>query len=87
MIPVMKCGHAANSTMPVGGKQVPCCVICTGLKDGWDEIDQTVNLDGRMAICDACGESQRPSSTNLPFFNYHPTLPNDYYYCGCRGWD
>ena len=42
--------------------------------------------------CDECRGKQRcqcerPSSSNLAFFEYTPDKPFDNFYCGCHGWD
>ena len=50
-IPMMKCGHAANATTKRDGKDIQCCVICSGIRDGWDEIELETNLNGRRARC------------------------------------
>jgi hypothetical protein len=82
MKPMMKCGHAANATT----KGKPCCAICTGIRSGWNEIDEHApSLDGRMAKC-TCGKTV-PSSMSLAFFENCPDKPNDRFYCGCYGWD
>lgn len=80
--PLMKCGHAANSTS--NGK--PSCVICAGIIKDNEVIDQIVDLTGRFAKC-AYGGSVVPSSMDLAFFEYRPNEKEDIYYCGCYGWD
>jgi hypothetical protein len=79
--PLMMCGHAANATH----NGDPACVICVGIDPGALVIDASPpDLTGRLAKCSYCG-SERPSSTDLPFFEHRES--GDYYYCGCRGWD
>lgn len=36
---------------------------------------------GKPCMC------EQPSSSNLAFFQYHPTKEHDEFYCGCWGWD
>jgi len=79
--PMMKCGHAANAT--TNGK--PCCVICSP-SNGWDEVDTSIDIQGRQAKCGSCN-STKPSSTSLAFFEHRPDKPLDSYYCGCKGWN
>lgn len=82
--PMMMCGHAANATK---GDQ-PVCVICCGLRHGWDVVDPNhAMLEGRTARC-YCG-STAPSSPTLAFFEHLPdgATGMDRFYCGCRGWD
>ena len=80
----MKCGHAANAKDKRGN---PVCVICTGIVKGWDQIDdKPPSLEGRVAKCGSC-KNTKPSSTELAFFEYTPSKPQDMYYCGCGGWD
>lgn len=44
-------------------------------------------LKERKAKCDHCGK-QTPSASYLPYFEHHPNLDFDKYYCGqCYGWD
>ena len=81
--PMMKCGHAANST---DGEGKPVCVICFGLKPGAAEVADEPDLEGREAKCTYCS-NKCPSSTNLAFFEHRPDRPSDSYYCGCFGWD
>lgn len=81
---MMKCGHAANAT---NGKGNPCCVICSGINKGADEIDETPpNLDRRTAMCTYC-RKESSSAIELPFFRYRPDRDKDEYYCGRKGWD
>jgi hypothetical protein len=82
--PMMKCGHAANSTS--NGK--PACVICAGIKPGWNEIDtEAPSLEGRKARCGQCQHIVNSNSDKLAFFEHRPEREFDSYYCGCRGWD
>lgn len=83
MVPLMKCGHAAQGTDKGGN---PVCVICIGLDDGAKVVAEEPNLEGRKASCPYC-HKQVDSSTNLPFFEHLPNRGWDVYYCGCRGWD
>lgn len=98
--PMMKCGHAANAVLTSrGGKQfdppLPACVIC----DCYEVDEEAPSLEGREARCTSCGGAHKPSSPDLPFFEYlgpgskhwsiKKTGPKafDGYYCGCRGWN
>jgi len=81
MYPMMKCGHAANSTC--NGK--PSCAICVPRKEAF-EIAETPNLAGRKSCCAYCRKLAE-SSTDLPFFEHRPTRDTDSHYCGCRGWN
>ena len=84
-MPMMKCGHSANGfTELPGGERKPCCVICS-VSAGADEIDETPNLEGRIARC-GCG-NETASRTDLAFFRYYPEHDKDEFYCGCSGWD
>lgn len=78
---LMKCGHIAQGIDKDTGK--PYCVICNCSEIADKDI---VNLEGRTAKCDFCGY-EKPSSFNLPFFEYTPDKPHDSYFCGCIGWD
>ena len=83
---LMKCGHTAQGVRE-DGSQV--CVICIGIKKGAEEVvpeEQVPNLSGRIAKCVYC-RKVTSSELNLPFFEYKPARPLDWYYCGCRGWD
>lgn len=81
--PMMRCGHAANAESD--GK--PHCVMCHGIRPGFDEIDEAPpSLVGRKAKCAYC-KTTLDSSPTLAFFESTPLLPNDQFYCGCRGWD
>lgn len=84
-MPMMKCGHAANSQDTRTGK--PCCAICIGI-DPRATIpdDNPPDLTGREAKCFDCNRTI-PSSPGLAFFSYRPDKALDQYYCGCRGWD
>jgi len=89
MAELMKCGHTAtgHSVLKDGTKK-PCCVSCSGLVAGADEVaDEQPSLDNRKAKCSyGCG-AETASSLALPFFAYHPNSETDSYYCGCYGWD
>jgi hypothetical protein len=81
--PLMKCGHTAQAMM--GSK--PVCVVCYGIVDGANEIDDTPpDLTGRFAKCFQCGKT-RESDYKLAFFQHRPDCEYDSYYSGCRGWD
>ena len=83
--PMMQCGHAASGT----SQGEPVCVICAGRNNGWNQIVDTPNLEGREARCTYyrdCGKAQ-PSAMSLAFFGHHPKRAYDEFYCGCRGWD
>ena len=80
-VTMMMCGHAANGKK---GDQ-PVCVICAGLKHGWDIAAPEANLAGRKASC-ACGYTT-DSSSGLAFFESRPDSETDRFYCGCHGWD
>lgn len=83
MTVMMKCGHAANATK----EDKPVCVICYGISEGADVIDDTPpSLEGREAHCSDCNRVVK-SNSDLPFFSYRPEQKQDRYYCGCRGWD
>jgi hypothetical protein len=79
---MMKCGHAANATH----KDQPCCAICIGINEGWNEIADDPDLTDRHAKCSICGQVKH-SIENLAFFEYRPNEEFDLFYCGCRGWD
>lgn len=84
MTAMMKCGHAANATRGDGS---PVCVICIGIIDGADVVDETPpSLEGRMAKCGSCSATV-PSAVDLPFFKHLPGFGFDSYYSGCRGWN
>lgn len=72
--PMMKCGHAANATDEDNN---PVCAICAGIKEGYDEIDDSVKLEGRRAHCCYGKHAFKDSSTGLPFFEYRG--PNSEY--------
>lgn len=64
-IPMMMCGHAANSKMKTEAGDIPCCVIC-----GNTQISSTpIDLSTRQARCSSCA-GVGPSSNALPFFEY-----------------
>lgn len=86
---LMKCGHTATGTYTdKNGNEQPCCVSCSGIVAGANEVaEQEPDLTGRIAKCNyGCG-SQSASSLRLPFFEHKPNLETDRYYCGCYGWD
>ena len=80
--PMMKCGHRANATS--NGK--PCCVICAGIKAGYNEIVDEPDLSNRECKCDMCGKIV-PSLEAVAFFEHKPTEKYDIHYDGCRGWN
>ncbi len=77
--PMMKCGHSANART---SDDKPCCAICI-----CTEIAELPNLTGRTAFCGYGKHAEKPSSTDLAFFEHKPTEAHDNYYCGCFGWD
>ena len=81
---LMRCGHSAQGEDYL---QNPVCVICAGVKEGWDipETDMP-DLTGRQAACGDCGRLV-DSSIELAFFRHQPEKERDSYYCGCHGWD
>lgn len=84
---MMKCGCNSNATTVRNGKTIPCCAICCGIKEGWDEVDTNApSLDGRKAKCFSC-DRVVDSSLKLAFFRACPNEPFDQFYCGCWGWD
>ena len=88
VVPMMKCGHAANAKDESGN---PTCAICCGISEGWNVVeDKLPDLTNRKARCtyynSKCG-SERSSSVELAFFAHKPNKPYDEYYCGCFGWD
>ena len=62
MKPMMKCGHAANSTM--GAQNIPACVICFGTHPGAVEVAEAPKLDGRMASCSYRGSCREQRGRN-----------------------
>lgn len=86
---LMKCGHTATGTYTdKNGNEQICCVSCSGLVAGANEVaDDQPDLTGRMAKCSyGCG-AEIASSLALPFMSYRPNSDTDSYYCGCYGWD
>jgi hypothetical protein len=89
--PLMKCGHSAQSTVTrPDGSRGPACVICYGIIDGADVInDNPPSLEGRKAQCayrKSC-KNVEDSDLDLAFFRHYPDKEFDEYYCGCHGWD
>lgn len=97
---MMACGHAANSVHHLDdGTVEPACFICSCFTLGFepDLTDRVARCGyyGRNThknecpICTYGGicRCERPSSTDLAFFGYHPDKPYDEFYCGCWGWD
>ena len=99
--PMMKCGHAANSTHD--GE--PACAICFPHPKATEVDESPPSLEGRTARCFHYGQvptgrnmecrqcrrgepcrCERPSSPKLAFFEHKPDLAYDRYYCGCWGW-
>jgi len=83
MIPIMKCGHAANASFD----KKPCCAICAGLDPGAYIEAPMPDLTGRKASCTYGNHAIVDSNSNLPYFEHCPTRERDSYYCGCYGWD
>jgi hypothetical protein len=81
---LMACGCVAEAVDAKTGK--PCCVTHLGRHPGAETVVPDPDLTSRFAKCDYCGKT-RPSSLDLPFFEYRPSKPHDVYYCGCRGWE
>lgn len=85
---ILNCGHSENSSTNTGE---PSCAICFGIHDT-SVAEIQPSLDGRTAKCaynnphGKC-KSEKPSDTNLAFFEYQPNKEFDMYYCGCYGWD
>ncbi len=77
---ILKCGCAPNAYDGETGKG--CCII----HNCYEEMNIQPDLTGRIAKCEYCSKKM-PSSTDLPFFSYHPDKEYDNYYCGCMGWD
>lgn len=51
-LPMMECGHAANSLLTVGEDQIPACVICHGTHPGSSVIaDPQPDMVGWKARC------------------------------------
>jgi len=90
--PMMKCGHAANGVAPDGA---PVCVICAMIRsvgEDWREVADAPDLSIRTAICSLRFgpkgiHGMTPSAIDLPFFEHRPKEAQDFYYCGCCGWD
>lgn len=82
--PVMECGHEANGTHLNGSKR-PVCVICAGVRPGWDRMMDPQPDKPKGYRCSYCGRvSQQPvafASINLDRDGYGN------HYDGCRGWD
>lgn len=79
---IMKCGHQANATMMVDGKQIPACVICECI----EPIEAKLDLTDRKMQCGCCGRIL-PSVESAAFFEYRHNCEFDRFYCGCEGWD
>ena len=79
---MMKCGHAANGKT----EGMPCCVICPGIYDGWNEIGDIPDLSKRKCKCSQCGIIV-PSDESISFFEYRPDKTYDAHYNGCKGWE
>jgi len=61
---ILSCGCVASSfIIKKDGEMAPTCV------HGVTEQKDSLNLDGRYALCSDCGKKE-PSSVNLPFFVY-----------------
>ena len=80
---MMKCGHRANATC--NGE--PSCVICAGIKEGYNEVDTTeIDFSERECICTSCKKIVN-SNNAVAFFEHRPNEKYDQHYDGCRGWD
>jgi hypothetical protein len=83
---LMKCGHVTGATYLNDDK--PVCVICCGIKPGYDRIEcvaeGSIGLDDRQAKCWQCGKLIN-SNWDLYSFEYKPKEEYDSCYCGCRG--
>ena len=75
----MKCGHTTTATL--APDNIPFCPICL-----CRELTEEPNLEGREAHCVLCLH-KRPSSFNLPFFQYCEGNEHDFFYDGCEGWN
>lgn len=73
-MPMMECGHAANS---LDGEGKPACVICAGI-DPRAKIVALIapDMTGRVARCSSVagiagsGHAEMPSSPDLAFFEF-----------------
>ena len=64
---MLACGHAVNARDKHGN---PTCAICIGIDAGASTVVHTPSLSGRTARCAyGCG-SEKPSDTDLAFFEY-----------------
>lgn len=83
--PLMKCGCVALGVDM--DTRLPVCPVHAGLTPDAERIeDNPPDLTGREAVCCYC-ECRKPSSLDLPFFEYRANRETDSYYNGCRGWD
>jgi len=80
--PMMKCGHRANAT----SNDKPCCVICSGINSGYNEIDTEPDLSNRKCKCSYC-KKVIPSTKAIAFFEHKPDEEFDKHYDGCQGWN
>jgi len=82
-----ECSSSPYNNSYYGEADITICTSCAGAL-----YRAQANLEGRIARCTYC-RKEKDSSFSLPFFDYHGEgttkniLPNDIYYCGCRGWD
>lgn len=67
---LMKCGHRANATTPDKGN---CCAICAPRPEAYEIDPSPPSLEGRVAKCESCSNTQ-PSSLSLAFFEYRGPL-------------
>jgi hypothetical protein len=71
-------------TPDLAGRKARCAYYGTMFKQG-----PAIGAN-ECAICkkrtDHVCHCERPSNTNLPFFEYQPDKPFDKFYCGCAGW-
>lgn len=90
--PLMMCGHTANATHKIpnndntGYLNVHCCVICAGVRKGYNIVKEKPDITGRKSLCSSCGKTT-DSKWGLPFFEYRPNDEQDRHYDGCHGWD
>lgn len=66
LMPMMKCGHAANATDSLGN---PACAICVGLTPNANIIAGSPDLTGRLAKC-SCGRTTPSDLKTCALFEY-----------------
>lgn len=100
-IPVMRCGHMANSSTLFRNKASGeffrefSCVLCVELlpmtkalcgPHGEPLLVIREDLKGRKAVCKC--KKEIPSDTpGITFFLHQPKQEKDVFYCGHNGWD